>query len=322
MVDFTSLNTATLETATRFHNFAKNIETAHLGKLYTTVLDGIDTYVVEGVAKPFLEKAPEWVYENSIVDSIKNNKGLYILAAGIITLFFINYMLHPKGEAQIKETPPKSKGEGDGDDVDSSAEKEKPTEPDLSKPNPLISDDKKDTNIEKTDRKNKSQDPTPVNSDEAEGFLKEDSDFEKDVNPAKNTTNAVNNNGDNIENVEKGNINGASLHFDREVDINSNPSANEKGKNPLNLLHDTTLGGTGNNTTGSTGKDPVEDVNKVETKNDQKPVVNIGATTGSGSKDKTQKENENNYRVKDSNTVGKGKNKNNKGKNKKHKQGK
>ncbi len=81
MVDFTSLDAATTGTITRLHNFAKNVETAHLGKLYATAINGLDYYVVQCAAKPVLAKAPEWVSSNRVVNSIQNHKGLTILAS-------------------------------------------------------------------------------------------------------------------------------------------------------------------------------------------------------------------------------------------------
>ena len=305
MVDFTSLNTATLDTVTYFHNFAKNIETAHLGKLYTTFHDGIDTYVVEGVAKPLLEKAPEWVYENSVVDSIKNHKGLYILAAGIITLFFINYMLHAKSGVQgpdERPTPPDSNDEKDTKIKDTDG-KSKPKDP-----TPLDYDNEGDANVERAGEKGKPKDPTPVNSDNEGGPLEEDSDNEKGIKPKdseKKLENTENNNGNNVENVEageKGNPKTETLIVDEEVDINANPTTNEKEAAPLNALKGTTLGGPGNNS--------VE-----KSKNDQETRVNVGTTTGSSSKDKNQKEIEDKSCVKGPNPVGNGKKKKKKGKN-------
>ncbi len=160
MVDFTSLDTATLSTVNRFHDFAKNIETAHLGNLYTTVIDGIDYYVVECIAKPVLAKAPEWVSDNRVVSSIQNNKGFAILAGSIITIIFIVIMLHPKGEGP------------------------KPTPPDATNKIPSHSDDEGDSNTEKTDGKGKvakttdpvSTNKTPSHSDDEGDRLEEDSD--------------------------------------------------------------------------------------------------------------------------------------------------
>jgi hypothetical protein len=109
MVDLASLNASITSTATQFHNFAKNIETAHLGNLYTTVIDGLDYYVVECAAKPILEKTPEWVSDNRVVNTILENKGLVILAGGVITFILFIIWLHPKGDAP-KLTGPDSKG--------------------------------------------------------------------------------------------------------------------------------------------------------------------------------------------------------------------
>lgn len=251
MVDFTSLNTATLETATRFHNFAKNIETAHLGNLYTTVIDGIDYYIVERAAKPLLEKAPEWVYENSVVDSIKNHKGLYILAAGIITLIFINYMLHPKDEVQDhgdNPTSPKSKddanlenGDGKNKPVDpnlpkptSSNSKDgketsiensdgigKSTDTNLSKTTPSNSNGVKDANTEKTDEKDKLKDPNSLNVNDEYDPLVEDSDIEKEVKhiaSEKKLNDTENKNGDNVDGIEV---------VGKDVTTNSNLSPND-----------------------------------------------------------------------------------------------
>jgi hypothetical protein len=127
MVDLASLDAATLGTVTRFHNFAKNIETAQLGAYYTTCIDNIDYFVVECVAKPVLAKTPEWVYENRIVTTLLDNKGLVILAGSIITFIFIVIMLHPQDQAPYS------------------------TGPDLTKKTPLPSDKKEGSATEDTD---------------------------------------------------------------------------------------------------------------------------------------------------------------------------
>jgi hypothetical protein len=148
MFDFSSLGVATTETITRFHNFAKNVETAHLGKFYTTVINGLDYYVVERAAKPALAKAPEWVSSNRVVNFIQNNKGLTILAAGIITLIFIVVMLHPPGNA-AKSTgtgspdraPETSDDEGDSDVRDGVSDNEGSTDTDSPNKNSQKVDD-------------------------------------------------------------------------------------------------------------------------------------------------------------------------------------
>jgi hypothetical protein len=182
MVDSASLNTTTIETVNRFHNFAKNIETAHLGNLYTTVIDGLDYYVVECAAKPLLANAPEWLSDNRVVSPIKDNKGLAILVGGIITLIFIIIMLHPKGGAP------------------------KPTGPVLKGTTPVPSDKERDSNTEKTGdaAKKKDSDETKDATDTKE-VKKRDrkekesdsdiedvgSDVERDVNILKTTGNRV-----------------------------------------------------------------------------------------------------------------------------------
>jgi hypothetical protein len=215
MVDFTSLNTATLETATRFHNFAKNIETVHFGNLYTTVIDNIDYYVVECAAKPLLEKAPQWVYENRVVDSIKNNKGLYILVAGIITLFFINYMLHAKDGVQgpgLKPTSPDANGENDPN-IKNAGENNRTEQ---SKDNPLLKS---------------------VGSDHEKDRLEEDSDNDVHKSSGKKTNNTSSDNGDKVEDVEAGKKDTSkvkTLKLDEEVHLEEeNNSKNTKTANEL-----------------------------------------------------------------------------------------
>ena len=136
MPDFTRLDVATTTNVSRFHNFAKNVETAHIGKLYTTVIDGLDYYFIECTAKPVLAKAPEWVSDNRVTNSILNHKGLTILAAGIISFIFFVIMLHPKGEA--------AKSAGTGSPVGS----------------PRRSDDDEDSDIEGADGKKGAGEPT------------------------------------------------------------------------------------------------------------------------------------------------------------------
>jgi hypothetical protein len=128
MVDLAYLNTTTLEavasfqnTVTHYHNLAKNIETAHFGNLYTNVCDGLDYYVVEKAAKPLLSKAPEWIFDNKGVSTILDNKGLAILAGGMISFILFVIWLHPKGEPI---EPPKPIGE-DEKGVDPLASNEK-----------------------------------------------------------------------------------------------------------------------------------------------------------------------------------------------------
>jgi hypothetical protein len=109
---------------TRFHNFAKNIETAQLGTYYTTFIDGLDYYVVESAAKPILAKAPEWLSDNRVVSTIKDQKCLVILAGSIITFVLFMIWLHPKGGAP------------------------KPIDPDLTGKKPLPSDKKEGSDVE------------------------------------------------------------------------------------------------------------------------------------------------------------------------------
>lgn len=100
MVDFTSLNAAATATVSGFHNYAQNIETARLGNLYSKAFDGLNYYVVECVAKPALEKAPEWMTDNLAVSTIRNNQGLSIvvgISLAVASLVSFIIWLHPEG---------------------------------------------------------------------------------------------------------------------------------------------------------------------------------------------------------------------------------
>lgn len=105
----TGLEQKTSEFFSTAHHYLKNIETAHLGNLYTTVIDNLDYYFIECAAKPLLNQAPEWVTDNQVVDSIKNNKGLAIAIAGTVTLALLIYfvvLLHPKTAKDPDQSAP------------------------------------------------------------------------------------------------------------------------------------------------------------------------------------------------------------------------
>jgi hypothetical protein len=110
MIGISNLGQAASEKLTRFHNFAKNVETAHLGKLYTTFIDNLNYYVVECVAKPVWRAAPPSVSNNRAVSFIQNHKGLSIIVAGVATAalsIYIIVMLHPPTKEAVKAiTPP------------------------------------------------------------------------------------------------------------------------------------------------------------------------------------------------------------------------
>jgi hypothetical protein len=144
MVDFNSLDVTATGIVSRFHNFAKNIETAHLGKLYTQALDGLNYYVVERAAKPALQKAPEWVTSNRAVSAIQSHLGLSIVvgaAVSVVSFILFMILLHPKGTTakpigpdSLDETPPPSDNEveldiGSDDEVASTEEADPSTEP-------------------------------------------------------------------------------------------------------------------------------------------------------------------------------------------------
>lgn len=100
MIDIAGLEQSVSGNLARLHNWAKNVETAHLGQYYTTVIDNLDYYIVECVAKPTLNKAPDWVSDNKAVSFIKDYKGLIIVTTTVALAIFILVMLHPKGPAK------------------------------------------------------------------------------------------------------------------------------------------------------------------------------------------------------------------------------
>ncbi len=121
MVDIPSLDVAATGAFSRFHNYAKNVETAHLGNLYSSTLDNLHYYAIESVAKPALSKAPEWVSDNRVVSIIRSHQGISMAVGAALTLISIVSFwiwLHPAGKTT---TPPNNTlpPSGDDDDTDS-----------------------------------------------------------------------------------------------------------------------------------------------------------------------------------------------------------
>lgn len=88
------------------------------GTIYTSVTNNLDYYFIQGLVKPALDKAPDWVFDNRVVTSIKNNRQVSIIIGGTIAaLFVLSFLiwLHPK--APVKKPDPKpedGKPEGTG----------------------------------------------------------------------------------------------------------------------------------------------------------------------------------------------------------------
>ncbi len=122
MVDLSGLGHAAIGQLKHLHNAAKNIETAHLGKLYTNAVDGFDLRVVEGIVKPFLNKHPE-ITDNGAVTFFQENKKISLISGGCLFLLFL-ILLHPNQEPRppknLDEVPAGDKSEKlpeDGDEL-------------------------------------------------------------------------------------------------------------------------------------------------------------------------------------------------------------
>jgi hypothetical protein len=87
----------------RCHTYVQSIETANFGKFYSKALDGLNYYLVDSVAKPALQKAPEWVYDNRAVNAVLKNKGISILVVAVVSFVFFVIWLHPKGPTSKAE---------------------------------------------------------------------------------------------------------------------------------------------------------------------------------------------------------------------------
>jgi len=117
-IDFNPINTAATGFVSRCHTYVKGIETAHVGYFYSRALDGLNYYLVDSIAKPVLQKAPEWVYDNRAVNAVLNNKNILIVTVAVVSFVLFVVWLHPEREASREEKVGKSGGAtGDSDKV-------------------------------------------------------------------------------------------------------------------------------------------------------------------------------------------------------------
>jgi hypothetical protein len=100
----------------RAHQYIQNIETGHFGYYYSKSLENLNYIVVDCIAKPAIDKAPEWTYNNRVVDSIKTHRTLSLTIAGTIAVILficVVYFAHPKRadtQPKIPEKDPNAEG--------------------------------------------------------------------------------------------------------------------------------------------------------------------------------------------------------------------